>query len=427
MTTSVMDPRSDTGRIVVMANGLLSSFGRPSVRKFTRRSDNGKDAVVYAYSAVPVFRSGTFSDSMGTEREWLPEQVDQMAANFSMLRSGGYFTDVPVRKGHPGIFSDSMDGLIGYITDLRTETRKSPLADDDNEYRYLVADYEILDEDAQRKIESSLWRNRSAEIGMYATNSPVKEIWPTFMGVAYVDIPAVEGLNGFARNFGAQHTDMSIQLEELDMPTNTIPKVTDGGSTPAPANGPSQFRIGGVDTNDHARVQEYITGLERQIETDKTAKAEFARQVADLAAFKTAAVASLRETRITDLAKVKDGRQPIVTAAELEGIRAFAALLDDEKFDAYMKTMETRQPNPLFGVVPTGGNPAAGAPATEDKVKAAREAQFATDVDIVLALREHANMTDAQLQASESFQRIKAAGFTGSPATLQKSSTIPQK
>jgi hypothetical protein len=183
------------GSLHFASNG---NFGAP--RKMFRRTfeRGGKEVTSLRLEGVPVFRSGTFRDSWGEQTTWEQMHMAQMVANFNFLRNQQIFADVPVRKGHGSFLGDPMDSLIGYMDGMSNQDLVSKV--DGVTYNYLLADYDILDPEAMDKIESGLWRNRSAEIGTFVTNNEAAYT-PTFMGFAYVDIPAVEGLNGlFSKN-----------------------------------------------------------------------------------------------------------------------------------------------------------------------------------------------------------------------------------
>jgi hypothetical protein len=145
---------------------------------------------------------------------------------------------------------------------------------DGETYHYLLADYDILDEDAAENIDSGLWRNRSAEIGTYFTNAKA-EHWPAYLGVAYVDIPAVEGLNFSASaGPGAQAPRVYVMFDSKEKNVGVTPPAAPQGSAPetapaaaqhaapaAPAQ-PFTFSVNGSPTSDFAAVQAHITALE---------------------------------------------------------------------------------------------------------------------------------------------------------------------
>ena len=274
---------ADPGEQAVRAStfALSSGFGfKP--KHFTRQDDKGR--TVNVFQGVAVFRSGTFADSMGYENTWEPLHMKQIVDNFNHLRDSGTFGDIPVRDGHPGWFINGVEGngkVAGWHTGLRVETLKAP--HDDEEYDYLLADYEILDPVAAEKIDSGLWRNRSAEIGTYFTNAK-SEHWPVYLGVAYVDIPAVEGLNFSASKPGGQPPKVYVMFNSKeknvgDTPSaapsqgtapESAPAVAQHGAPTAPAQ-PFTFSVNGKPTQDFAAVQAHIGALETfRAETTKS-------------------------------------------------------------------------------------------------------------------------------------------------------------
>jgi hypothetical protein len=196
MTTTTLSPGAHATQAFVSNSDISGS--RKEYKK-TKSLASGKKQEVFVLEGVPVFRSGVFRDSWGDQKEWTDLHIQQMVQNFNYLRDSGSFADVPVRLDHPSFFGGSLAAVIGYLTGLTAEEMISPV--DGKKYTYAVADYEILDTKAQENIESGLWRNRSAEIGTFVTNSEA-EFSPCLMGFAYVDIPAVEGLhlNGYSKN-----------------------------------------------------------------------------------------------------------------------------------------------------------------------------------------------------------------------------------
>lgn len=177
----------------------------------TNRDTNG----VLHVGALPIFRSGTFRDSMGVQHTWEPEHLEQMVFHYNLLKDRGIFPNVPVRDGHPGIFGNG-GAVIGYISDIRHDQAAGQI----------VADVEVTEPDAQGKLERGTFRARSAEIGMYETNDEAV-FWPVLMGFAFVDIPAVEGLYSKDSRYTA------VTQEDTNVSTPTLA----GGAAAAPAPG----------------------------------------------------------------------------------------------------------------------------------------------------------------------------------------------
>jgi hypothetical protein len=253
---------------------------QPVATSFVVTSGFGFEPTVHArgngnkiYQNVAVFRSGTFRDSMGTQNTWEDLHLKQMMDNFSYLAGKKILPSVPVRNGHPGFLVSGIQGkgdVVGWHTDVKTQVLKSPI--DGQQYDYLMVDYEIMAGYALANIESGLWRNRSAEIGRYTTNAEA-ELWPVYMGFAFVDIPAVEGLNfsskqgqrcfvifdgnGFKETHVSQPTG-NAGGNGNNGPALPFPGVPSQQGTQAPFN----FSINGQVVTDPTVVQAYVNRLE---------------------------------------------------------------------------------------------------------------------------------------------------------------------
>lgn len=390
-------------RAMLFANGSLTGFGEPKVSRFERKAEDGSTQKVALYEKVPIFRSGVFADSMGYRKEWLPEQMHQMASNFDYLTRTGTFADVPVRVGHPSFLGGNpLKDVIGYFTSLDVEERESPIEGDENKYTYLLATYEILDPEADAKIQSKLYRNRSSEIGTFFTNDPETELWPVMMGVAYVDIPAVQGLNGFAKQY--QTEKFSIQMEAPVSGTDTAKTEPPKPALPATA----EFTLNGtLRTTDFAKVQQHIADVERQ-------NSDFAAQVKTLTTentalkeFKAEQIKAGREQRLVMLTMSRDGKPPVLTAPELEEERKFCAALDDATFDAYVKKLEAKGGNPLLGqhgyqATDEGHRPGDHAAGTPD----AKDQEIATLESVIDGFRYSRSMTAERIKATEAYKRL---------------------
>ncbi|QDF18229.1 capsid maturation protease [Gordonia phage Chelms] len=400
MTTATLSPAQRRNCVFVR------NLGAPT-KSYTKQVDDksGSGGTVEALivEGKPIFRSGTFSDSMGIEHTWETLHMNQMVDHAALLSSRGIFEDVPVRKGHPdwgGLFSDpvrnAMDELIGYMGNFRTEERVNPA--DGQTYTYLLADLEILEENAIKNIKSGLWRNVSAEISTYVTNGNA-EYWPVMYGVAYVDIPAVEGLK-------AQHSkaanQFSIILEE-DMgptPTNPNPPVPNEQgnsgeqnnqgnsqhSAPAPAAPAApafSFSIGGKQTTDFSAVQAHINGLETENGVLKQFKQE------SVEAGRAAFVKSLVETNR-------------VPASEEQKFLDYAKKQSDEDFAEWKAMMEMI---PVMGIATPQG---AGFSQSHDQTQQTDAKAERIDVlkSIVSSHKLGNRMTTAQIMEQPSYKEL---------------------
>jgi hypothetical protein len=158
----------------------LGSNGRPAIM-VAPAEDTSEFALPVAVGShvtdLPVFKTGKVKDSKGRAHNWSVADLDQMVANFTTLRDTGKFPNVPVRANH----SRDVNQIGGYYTALR---RKGNM---------LFADIEFTEPEMQAKYERKTYRARSIEIGAYESNDG-EVTFPAVMGLAFCDIPAVEGL-----------------------------------------------------------------------------------------------------------------------------------------------------------------------------------------------------------------------------------------
>jgi hypothetical protein len=332
---------------------------------------------------VPVFRSGTFRDSWGEQHTWEPSDISSMVANFDQLRADNIVPHVPVRDSHKSLFSRGGE-VVGWHTTLKAEERTSPV--DGNKYNYLLASVEVTEPDAAGKVQRGTWRNRSAEVGRYTTNTD-REIWPAYLGYAYVDLPAVEGLEGFEKSDKRQ---LYVFMSERGMIGMTVPT---GGPTPpappTPGSGqqqaspptpapPQQFTIGGQATTDVAAVQAYIKTLE-------TAQSE--------------ATAANRKAYVQRLAELKK-----ITAPQIEGYEAYVVTLTADQYAAWVKLWDVAPVSSLLashGTQTSPPTPDGGTTLAEQELK---------DAEDVVAMHKRAGTPREQLVKTNSYQKLKKAG-----------------
>jgi len=129
--------------------------------------NNGKEL-----KGVEIFKAGTYRGKKYTNKD-----IDQMVKNFNLLKNKKIFPNVPIRVDH----STSASDLAGYIKNVRRKGNK------------LIADMDITEEEVYNKIKRTTLRSRSIEIGTYEDNKG-NTYYPIIYGVAWVDIPQVEGL-----------------------------------------------------------------------------------------------------------------------------------------------------------------------------------------------------------------------------------------
>ncbi len=369
-----------------------------------------KDNGVYVVEREAVFRSGTFRDSWGDQMTWEDIHMKQMVENFDYLRNKGVFANVPVRDGHPGFLIHGIEGngrTVGWHTGVTVEKVKSPI--DGIEYDYLFVSYEITEPDAAEKHARGTWRNRSSEIMRYVTNDEA-EFFPVYGGFAFVDIPAVEGLNfGRDSRSASDGTDriryFVMSDKEINVtspaPGNPAPQTqpSPASGQPAPAAPPAQpaqpaaphmFTINGQATSDYAAVQRHIATLEgAATEARNVARADF--------------VNGLVQANI-----IMGGEQNVTS------MTAFAQSLSDEQFDQWKAGFQVM---PRSAVLGQHAAPSAnyqgfnGAPQVVQTTLGMIPAdQVEVAKGIVKAHRTN-NMPLEKLKATASYRTLVAAGI----------------
>lgn len=421
MTSSTLAP--DARRSVgLFSSGILVADHKPKI-SFGKSTKSEK--LVLKVVDMPVFRSGTFRDSMGYQHTWEDLHIDQMVMHYDHLKKNNVFADVPVRKGHGSFFEDPMNSLIGWHEGLRAETMTS--AHDGNDYHYLLASFEIFDEEAAKRVEDGDWRNRSSEVGFYLTNAEA-EFWPVYQGFAYVDIPAVEGLNGFSKAIKPRSNfSMMIEEEVADMgdensnpatpaapeqpaapAQDPAPEQTDSPQAPAPAAAaaPEQpvqaapavpttqpaepqgqhaaqgqafaFRVNGQTVSDFSAVQAHIDTLEAaNIEREKVVRGDFVKGLA------------------------RDGK---ISAVQIDALTNHAQGLTPESYAAWAKSYDDVPASGLFGQYGASGGDKGGAP-----VSTPGGGDVATEIsklEGVVAMHSR-TMTKDQLENTESYKRLQ--------------------
>lgn len=342
------------------------------------------------FQGVPVFRSGSFADSRGIRNTWEDLHIRQMVENTNHLSKKGILQGVPTRDGHPEFLVGGMRGkgeVVGWHLDIKTEVKKNPV--DGVEYTYLLADYEVTAPYALDKLEKGLWRSRSSEIAPYYTNDE-SEYWPVYLGFAFVDFGAVEGLN-FSMTQGNRsfvvfgESPLKERIVSGDQNTQVQSPLLFGVQQPAPQTAPVApvaqpafvFSCNGQNVTDFNQVQTYI----RQLET-------FTRETREVG----------RKQFVAGLVTAKK-----LTAPQQPGMEAFALTLTDEQYTAWMAQWETTPAMSVLGVHGAGStNPNNSAEAaTNTAVEDAKQ---------IVAMHRRNGMSPAALKETASFKALVAAG-----------------
>jgi hypothetical protein len=320
-----------------------SAFSRVEAFK----NDNGGGTL----KGLRIFKAGTFKDSMGFESTWETTHLEQMAFHFVLLRDNGYFPNVPLRVDH----SYSANSVVGYLTAVYRDV------EDD---QFLACDVEITEPDAYEKWERGTFRSRSLEVGMYETNEGAS-YYPVVMGLAFVDIPAVEGLYG-RKDTEHRFSQVITDTQEDEVPETqdhagrnsnagepqtqtpipaaaTAPAAPPAAGAPPVASPPTgerstenggysdhgaarpaavSFRIDGRDTSDHAAVQRHIETLET---------------------FRTEAIKAGRSSFVTSLSE--NGQ---IMATQVDSMTALVQTMTEAQFNAFKDTYKDVPKSGLF-------------------------------------------------------------------------------
>lgn len=324
------------------------SEGRPPVE----RTDGG--AIV---RGLKIFRTGTFKDSRGVQRTWTKDDLGEIVSNFHKLET--VFPNPPVRADH----STSVDKVKGHFTDARVEGE------------FLVGDLVFTEPEGADKYERGTYRNRSIEVGPYETNGVAPTtLWPTLLGMAFVDISAVEGL--YRRE-------------------NPEDQVTE----------PIKFRIRGVETTNVEDVHAYIAELEKRPEAGSIQNfklageetADFAKvqsHIDKLETFRSEQMTAGRDQFVDKLVTEKK-----VAAPQADDLKTFAKSLDDAGYDAWVKTYE-KAPALFTQQAPSGDGSKGDGPSQEEQVL--------LDLRETVSMHRRGGMTPEKIKATESYRKLVA-------------------
>lgn len=247
---------------------------------------------------IEIFKTGEFRDSMGEKNLWEDIHLQQMVANWSLLASNNIFPEPPMRVGH----WTGMQGVCGYLVNLYV-----------NDAGRLAMDIHVTEPNDVDKIDRGTYRFVSSEIGMYETNDG-SAYWPTVFGVAFTDIPAVEGLHGkqqdvhcFSRvdqnaqesTVAENQTQTKDGEQEMVAPPAAHGTPNQAAPAAAPAAAPQAFSLFGKQTTDPVAVQTHINSLEATVDaTDKAQREDFVKGLE-----KAKVIAATQTTKMTEFAK----------------------------------------------------------------------------------------------------------------------------
>jgi hypothetical protein len=374
---------------------------------------------------VRIFKMGTFKDSLGIERTWEEPHLQQMEFHYKLLKEANILPNVPIRADH----SISVLNVVGYFADVYRA------ADDP---MFLAASVEFTEPEAYEKWKRGSWRSRSLEVGWYETNDGA-QYWPVILGLAFVDLPAVEGLyENQVRNAGSKLQVFTLQdnakendsmfvfngqnftdQAECERAINYaayeaacnyaaweaaanyaaaleahnenarslgVEGVTVHTAQPANHGAPRSFafRVNGQSTDDPVVAQRHIDTLESfRRETAKTNRESFV------------------DSLVTDKK---------ITAAQVDQYKAHVALdtMSDEGFASFTKLWENAPVHSMFGQHGTGNGDGAGQ-GGEGQGGNAQTLQEQIDVQQEIITQLHrSGMSDEKVKKTEAFQKLTA-------------------
>lgn len=371
---------------------VSQGFSASNVKDHTKEDGTGE------ITGIRVFKAGTFADSMGFRDTWTIVHLEQMIANFTYLVGEGIFPNVPVRADHAG-YEGSVEKIVGYVKGLYRDP------DDTN---FLAMDLEITEPEAMAKWKRGTYRARSLEIGPYVTNDEAV-YYPVVFGLAFVDLPAVEGLYGAHVDHSENHhyslTDLQEDRSMSDTqpdtqpdeggenqpnpqpetpPTAPAPNVQpdeggdEGGenqpeSPAAPASAPNTFSLNGRSTTDFAAVQAHINDLEK---------------------FRAQSIANGRRAAVAQWAK--DGK---MAQNQVDSLAAIAVTMTESQYEALRSSYEAAPSVSLLGRHSDDGVPSPGIESNEEEFEL-----------LVATIKNHkrAKLSDEKIALTPQYKKLSA-------------------
>lgn len=335
--------------------------------------------------ALKIFRAGTFKDSRGRLSTWTREDLAKMVENFTTLRTNGVLPNVPVREDH----SDTIDKVIGWFHALYVDPTNPDL---------LLADVEFTEPEKLAKYQRGTYRSRSSEIAKYEDNDG-NEYAPVVIGLAFVDLPAVEGLFRLSSNDGSNPAQ-----------GDPSPSSGQGSSHTKEKKKMAKFKLNGsTETEDEAQVQAHIAALEafrtsaepvlgHKFKINGMETNDFAAVQAHclaLETFRTETISSGRTAWVDALAK--DGK---IANPMIESFKNLVGTMDDAQFTAFKATYDAAPKLPLLGQHAGGndGGSGGGDPRAEEM----------TLLEDIIQQHRLAGKSQADIEGLTSFKKLQA-------------------
>lgn len=332
---------------------------------------------------LKVFRAGTFKDSRGREGTWTREMLATMVSNFETLRSNGILPNVPVREDH----TETMKDVVGWFHALYLDPTNPDM---------LLADVEFTEPDKLAKYQRGTYRSRSIEISAYQDNEG-NEYAPVVIGLAFVDLPAVEGL------FRLSNTDTPPPAKDDQSSSGGA-----GASHTKEKPKMAKFKLNGTETEDEAQVQAHIAALEafrtqaqqvvdykfkiNGVETNDFTAVQ--AHCLTLETFRSETIESGRASFVDQLAT--DGK---IGNPMKESFKAMVATMNDAQFDAFKASYELAPKLPIFGQHAGGSNAGANADPAQAEIETLEE---------IVANHKRSGMSEEAVKNTKSFKRLQA-------------------
>lgn len=355
-----------TSAVGDMKTFSMKNAGLPPLVK----TDDGQ----YAVHGLKIFKTGTFCDSDGDRHVIDADYIRDSVTNFYALKESGVLPNVPWRLDH----SRSVESVVGYFENVYSD----PTGE------FLLCDFAFTDDEVAQKYAKGKYRNRSIEIGEHAVNSG-ETYDPVIMGCAFVDLPAVEGLNSYTSAgstiFPFQEIESMATFMIKGVPT-TDEKVVQATLDEYAAAKPAvhEFVLGNAKLSDPTKVQEQLD------------------RIAGFEAFMGETKMSVRSGAVDKA--VKDNK---IIATQGEAVKNFVASLNDEQFTAWAAQIEAAPVIAAFGTHMGDGNGDTRDPNAQNGVPNAVE-----DAKEQVRLHKIAGMSREVLEKTASFMTLKQAGVT---------------
>ena len=369
----------------------------------TRETDTGTHVI----EGIRIFKAGTFADSMGIVRTWEKLHLEMMVAHFNLLKDNGFFPNVPVKADH----SSSVMAVVGYFV-------KVYLDPDDEDF--LAADIEITEPDAFAKWERGTFRSRSLEVGMYETNGEnAQTYFPVVMGLAFVDIPAVEGLHAksapgtFSQALQDNPKETKVDHEEfmracayaewLDA-ANYAQACVDwelaANYAQACVDLQEQAKELGLNVGNppatHAAPGDAIT-FSVQGKPVTMTTAEMGQQLGNLLTFRQETIDGSRRLFVDDLAKY--GK---IAQVQVDSIKGVVVSMTDTQFDAFKSSYEAAPASSLFGQY---GNSGGGDPTPSGQ--GGTTAEQIADLEEIVANHRRRGANAEEIENLASYKKLQ--------------------